>query len=341
MTIFNSTSKRMSTGVLPGRIPGWLQCGWQIGLLALLLSACAGPPPAPVEDRSTGSSYQGTPDGYYRVKSGDSLYAIAFRFGLDWRQIAEWNEISAPYVIHPDQLLQVGSSATQSPGSSTEITGSGVQIAAAPAPGSATETLDTPRTSATREYDPQATSETSTDVESGQSATSDPTSADLADPSATETAATVASTAGTPGSSRGSQQPAGTTYSVPAGDPDRWLWPTEGRVISRFQANDPTRKGLDIGGQAGQNVIAAAPGQVVYSGSGLIGYGELIIIKHSDRMLSAYAHNQKRLVSEGDLVAAGSSIAEMGTNDRSQAILHFEIRVNGVPTDPLNFLPQQ
>ncbi|HKX56235.1 MAG TPA: peptidoglycan DD-metalloendopeptidase family protein, partial [Xanthomonadales bacterium] len=156
-----------------------------------------------------------------------------------------------------------------------------------------------------------------------------------------DAAATVASADGTPASSNGSQQPAGTTYSVPAGDPDRWLWPTEGPVISRFQANDPTRKGLDIGGQAGQKVIAAAPGQVVYSGSGLIGYGELIIIKHSDRMLSAYAHNQKRLVSEGELVAAGSGIAEMGTNDRSQAILHFEIRVNGVPTDPLNFLPQQ
>jgi lipoprotein NlpD len=301
---------------------------WTIGLLALLLSACAGPPPAPVEDRSSARSYQGTPDGYYRVRKGDSLYAIAFRFGLDWRQIAQWNDIPAPYVIHPDQLLRVGSSGASSPAASRDITGSGVETAAAPAPDSETRTLETPRTATTREYTPD-----------GESV------------AATETAQTSTATAGQPEpepvaaepapANRGSQQPAGSSYSVPAGDPDRWLWPTEGRIISRFQANDPTRKGLDIGGTAGQKVIASAPGQVVYSGSGLIGYGELIIIKHSDRMLSAYAHNRKRLVSEGQLVAAGSTIAEMGTNDRNQAILHFEIRVNGVPTDPLNFLPQK
>ncbi|HET6563973.1 MAG TPA: peptidoglycan DD-metalloendopeptidase family protein [Xanthomonadales bacterium] len=309
---------------------------FQLSLLVLLLTACAGPPPAPVEDRSNGSSYQGTPDGYYRVKRGDSLYAIAFKFGLDWRQIAQWNDISAPYVIHPDQLLRVGSTASVATSSGTVIDGSGVQTTAAPAPGSETRTMDTPRTSSTREYDPQVDSPAGTGTATSAATTPD------AGTAATETANAETSTAAsTTSASKGSQQPAGVSYKVPAGDPDRWLWPTEGRIISRFQPNDPTRKGLDIGGQAGQKVVASAPGQVVYSGSGLIGYGELIIIKHSDRMLSAYAHNQKRLVSEGDLVAAGSSIAEMGTNDRSQAILHFEIRVNGVPTDPLNFLPQR
>lgn len=290
-------------------------------LLPLFLLACAGPPPAP---GSSGSAYQGTPDGYYRVKKGDSLYAIAFRFGLDWRQIAQWNNISSPYVIHPDQLLQVGSTATQGRSSSQEITGSGVQTTAVPAKDSATRTLDTPRTSTTRAYDPQTDSSGSTATE-----------VSVAGDTTTGTLETGASSA------KGSKQPAGVSYSVPAGDPDRWLWPTDGRIISRFQANDPTRKGVDIGGQAGQKVVASAAGQVVYSGSGLIGYGELIIIKHSDRMLSAYAHNQKRLVNEGEQVTAGSSIAEMGTNDRNQAILHFEIRVNGVPTDPLNFLPQR
>jgi lipoprotein NlpD len=337
MTILQSNKQLMSTKLLPGRIAGLLATGVQIGLLALLLAGCAGPPPVPVNERS-GSSYQGTPDGYYRVKSGDSLYGIAFRFGLDWREIAQWNGISSPYVIHPDQLLQVGSGATQA-GKSPEISGSGVQIAAAPSPGSATRTLDTPQTSTTRDYDPDVISDAPADVASGPAATADAGSPDSTDPAATDTEATVVAAAGTPATPQGSQHPAGVSYSIPAGDPDRWLWPTEGPIISRFQANDPTRKGLDIGGQAGQKVIAAAPGQVVYSGSGLIGYGELIIIKHSDRMLSAYAHNQKRLVGEGESVAAGSSIAEMGTNDRSQAILHFEIRVNGVPTDPLSFLP--
>jgi lipoprotein NlpD len=122
-------------------------------------------------------------------------------------------------------------------------------------------------------------------------------------------------------------------------DPDKWTWPSEGRVVSGFKANDPSRNGIDIGGREGQPVLAAASGEVVYSGSGLIGYGELIIIKHSDRLLSAYAHNKRRLVAEGDKVSAGQQVGEMGRNDRNQALLHFEIRVNGTPQDPMKFLP--
>ena len=128
---------------------------------------------------------------------------------------------------------------------------------------------------------------------------------------------------------------------VTAGDPKKWLWPAEGRIISNFKPNDPARKGIDIGGKEGQAVIAGAAGEVVYSGSGLIGYGELVIIKHSERMLSAYAHNRKRLVKEGQKVAAGEPIAEMGRTDRNQAMLHFEIRVNGIPQDPLKYLPRR
>jgi len=119
------------------------------------------------------------------------------------------------------------------------------------------------------------------------------------------------------------------------------MWPTEGRVLSSFKANDPSRNGIEIGGSEGQSIIAAAAGEVVYSGSGLIGYGELIIVKHSDRMLSAYAHNRKRLVSEGQRVAAGEKLAEMGRDDRNRAMLHFEIRVNGTPQDPTKYLPRK
>jgi lipoprotein NlpD len=301
----------------------------------LLLGACAGPPPAPVEDRSKSGAYQGTPDGYYRVRKGDSLYAIAFRLGIDWKQVALWNDIPPPYVIHPDQLLRVGTTSTAAGSDSGEITGTGVQTSAAPAPGSETRTLDTPRSSTTKEYDPAAPGGTDPAAGTAAAAAGSETVAGL--PETPEIPAEVP----TEPEQTGSQSPAGERYTPPAGDPDRWIWPTDGRIISRFEANDPTRKGIDIGGQPGQKVIASAPGQVVYSGSGLIGYGELIIIKHSDRMLSAYAHNRKRLVNEGEQVAAGSSIAEMGTNDRNQAILHFEIRVNGVPSDPLNFLPQR
>jgi lipoprotein NlpD len=117
------------------------------------------------------------------------------------------------------------------------------------------------------------------------------------------------------------------------------LWPAKGRIISNFKPNDPARKGVDIGGKEGQAVVASAAGEVVYSGSGLIGYGELIIIKHSERLLSAYAHNQKRLVTEGQHVSGGERIADMGRNDRNQAMLHFEIRLNGSPQDPLKYLP--
>ena len=290
-------------------------------LLAGVLYSCAGPPPAPPGDRNgRHGNYQLTPDGHYRVRRGDSLHAIAFKFGLDWRDIARLNGISSPYTIYPDQILRLTSAAppvtkAQKPDRSA------VKISSASSPvETTTRKLETPK----------STSRPSGESEANASGSRYP------EPQGKPAAATaVAST------SKGTQAPAGSSYSTPAGDPDRWLWPTEGKLLSRFSANDPSRKGIDIGGRAGQPVIATAAGQVVYSGNGLIGYGELIIIKHSDRMLSAYAHNSKRLVDEGQQVTAGSRIAEMGTNDRNQPILHFEIRVNGSPRDPLEYLPRK
>jgi lipoprotein NlpD len=118
-----------------------------------------------------------------------------------------------------------------------------------------------------------------------------------------------------------------------------WQWPARGAVLSRYDANDAMKKGMNIGGQLGQPVHAAAPGKVVYSGSGLIGYGKLIILKHNDTYLSAYAHNKELLVHEGDLVEAGKQIAEMGNSGSNVVMLHFEIRRDGVPVDPLSYLP--
>ena len=258
-------------------------------VFSVVLAGCsAGWNPYDDPNRSAGS-YQLTPDGYYRVRQGDTLHAIAFSMGKDWRDIASWNDIRAPYTIYPDQELRLtapagGSArttaATAAQSGSKVSTSQGVTITkAAPAKGSGSKTYDAP------------------------------------------VAAKPA--------------PPPTTTAVP----DAWLWPTEGRVISRFKPNDPARKGLDIGGKEGQAVVASAAGQVVYSGSGLLGYGELIIIKHNESLLSAYAHNRKRLVKEGDAVKAGQRIAEMGSNDRNQAMLHFEIRSNGNPQDPLKYLP--
>ncbi len=119
-----------------------------------------------------------------------------------------------------------------------------------------------------------------------------------------------------------------------------WAWPTEGRVVSTFVAGHPTRKGIDIAGRLGQPIHAAAAGEVVYSGSGLPGYGKLIILKHDERFLSAYAYNQTLLVSEGQKVAREQIIAHMGQAEAGKPMLHFEIRLDGRPVDPLQHLPQ-
>ncbi len=132
---------------------------------------------------------------------------------------------------------------------------------------------------------------------------------------------------------------------APAAAPARssvsWRWPAEGQLVNRFSAGDPTRQGIGIAGSSGQSVTAAGDGVVVYSGSGLVGYGELIIVKHDDDWLSAYGHNRSRLVNEGERVRAGQQIAEMGRTGAARDMLHFEIRHNGRPVDPLSYLPRR
>jgi lipoprotein NlpD len=120
-----------------------------------------------------------------------------------------------------------------------------------------------------------------------------------------------------------------------------WRWPAQGQLVGRYVAGDQTRQGIDIAGKAGQDVQASADGVVVYSGAGLVGYGELIIIKHTDEWLSAYGHNEKRLVGEGARVSAGQVIARMGHTGAPRDMLHFEIRRNGKPVDPLQLLPKR
>ncbi len=160
-------------------------------------------------------------------------------------------------------------------------------------------------------------------------------------------------TASAPRSSSTSRPPARTaaTTSAPAstapvseqqiaGAPS-WRWPTEGNVITGFASGDPTRQGVDIVGSEGQPVRAAADGVVVYSGSGLVGYGELVIVKHNEQWLTAYGHNRARLVNEGTRVKAGDQIAEMGHSGAARDMLHFEIRYNGKPVDPQVYLPRR
>lgn len=129
------------------------------------------------------------------------------------------------------------------------------------------------------------------------------------------------------------------THTVMASTPIQWQWPTRGDIKQMFSEADISRKGIDIGGRLGQPVQAAAAGRVVYAGSGLLNYGKLIILKHDDNYLSAYAYNRALLVHEGDTVAGGQHIADMGSKTKGDPLLHFEIRYDGRPINPLKYLP--
>jgi lipoprotein NlpD len=136
-------------------------------------------------------------------------------------------------------------------------------------------------------------------------------------------------------------RPAPVPTAAPPSSPFSWRWPVDGVLLTRYAAGEPTQQGIDIGGSAGSPVRAAADGVVVYSGSGLVGYGELVIIKHNEQWLSAYGHNRARLVNEGQVVKAGQQIAELGHSGAARDMLHFEIRYNGKPVDPLAYLPKR
>ena len=144
-----------------------------------------------------------------------------------------------------------------------------------------------------------------------------------------------------PSASPASSRPSTPSVVVPRASNVAWHWPADGAVVESFASGDPTRQGVDIAGKGGQPVRAAADGVVVYSGSGLVGYGELVIVKHSDQWLSAYGHNRARLVNEGQVVKAGQQIAEMGRSGAARDMLHFEIRYNGKPVNPQQYLPRR
>ncbi|MDR9437661.1 MAG: peptidoglycan DD-metalloendopeptidase family protein [Thiohalophilus sp.] len=204
----------------------------------------------------------------YTVSKGDTLYSIAWQHGHDYRTVARWNGISAPYTIYPGQKIHMY-------------------------PG---------RTAA---------------VQSAENTDEAPAS------------------------------PRRTARSTPSPEPPddnrtlAWEWPVDGEIVNTFSGSDPGKKGLDIAGRMGQSVKAAADGKVVYSGNGLRGYGNLIIIKHNTTYFSAYAYNSKLHVQENDTVTSGQHIADMGNNGSGPAMLHFEIRRNGTPQDPVKYLPKK
>jgi lipoprotein NlpD len=254
-----------------------------LGILAALIlsvaasSGCTSKGPAPVDSRE---GYGPAPAGYYRVRSGDTLSAIAFRRKLDLEKLAQWNRLAPPYRIYSGRLLRV-----EPPGAVPDRNAAGV---------------------------------------------------------ATRTAGKADGKKSTQAVAKASPAPSRDTVDrrSGAGSGLSWGWPLKGKVVQTFRRGDRTRQGIRIAGTAGHLVKAAEGGTVVYSGSGLKGYGNLIIVKHNKNYLSAYGFNRRLLVSEGQRVERGQGVAEMGQLANGDSLLHFEIRKDGTAVDPLRYLPR-
>ncbi len=298
--------------------------GVYVALTAVLLAGCAsGGARAPVSERSasektpdmpiidvakagTHSNKFGQPEkdwrpSIYVVQKGDTLYGIAFNHGLDYHEIKDLNNIQNPDLIQTGQELRLFSgnpAAGKSKVAEIKNTVSFVK--------------DQPKV-VKLPYSEQAL----VDLQKMQEA-----------PHKSEQVAVV---------SQPETKPEAVADSGVADEAIEWGMPTNGKVIGEF-SESANRKGIDIAGKQGQAVVASAAGKVVYSGSGLRGYGKLVIIKHNNTYLSAYAHNDQVLVKEGQAVTKGQKIAEMGNTDADQVELHFEIRKLGKPVDPAKFL---
>ncbi|HBT4818472.1 TPA: murein hydrolase activator NlpD [Klebsiella quasipneumoniae subsp. quasipneumoniae] len=265
----------------------------------------------------------------YTVKRGDTLFYIAWVTGNDFRDLAQRNNVPAPYALNVGQVLQVGNASGQ------PITGeNAVSQASARASGGATATT----TSAQKSTAVVASQPTITYSESSgeQSATK---MLPNNKPATTTSTSTVVAPVTAPTTVSTTQPTASSTST--SSPISSWRWPTDGKVIENFSGAEGGNKGIDIAGSKGQAIVATADGRVVYAGNALRGYGNLIIIKHNDDYLSAYAHNDTMLVREQQEVKAGQKIATMGSTGTSSTRLHFEIRYKGKSVNPLQYLPQR
>jgi len=344
------------------------RCAAALIAVALVAAGCASRRPAPVEDRSaaqpppsasvpqTAPPAGGAPSApvpTYTVKRGDTLHQIALDSGLDYRELAAWNNIENANVIRVGQVLRLAAPGTTADGNApvtAQEVAPGVTtaplrappavVAAAPPSSAATAPVAAPATSAANASNLKTSPKAIKEPYSDQ-AVRELTLAASAVPAPREPLAT-APAAGPRVEPKPEPKPATPSTPVPAtaGDSDQldWAWPAKGKVVAGF-SETANLKGIDIAGTAGQTVAASAAGRVVYAGTGLRGYGKLIIIKHNATFLSAYAHNREILVKEGQQVARGQKIAEMGSTDADQVKLHFEIRRQGKPMDPTKYLP--
>lgn len=328
------------------------------------------PPPSPRSSSSKAPTHE--------VQAGDTLYKISMQYGVDYRDLAAWNQIDAPYTIYPRQRLRVGTEpanntvvASSRPAATTApVASAPVAVPPSVSAGSTVASASAATPAASAATGPQAegyNAELGVTLPAGAVpiASSTPaSSAPVFEPTTPATSSTASAAAPVAASMPAAEAPlpevspsspatgpsaaappaaastsAGSDVAAAKPSAAGWIWPTPGKVVVTYATGDPMRQGIDIVGDFGQPVRAARDGEVVYSGAGLIGYGELVIIKHSPELLSAYGHNRVRLVKEGDKIKAGQKIAEMGKNSANRVLLHFEVRKGGKPVDPLPLLP--
>jgi len=324
-----------------------------ITLAAMLLAAgCAVRAPAPVDDRRPGvvpppkppvaqPAPALAPGSVYTVRSGDTLYSIAAQHGIDHRELARWNQIDDLTKMRVGQVLRLTPPAGEAPVQIGTARGAG-PLEARPLEGRPLEA---------RPGEPSAPPAPRTDVATKTSPKA------LRLPYSEQNVALLAkgeaaspATAGGVAPKPGAPQVAAVSPKPEPGKPEAekpaverdpeaidFIWPVRGRVLAGF--SESSSKGVDIGGKIGDPVVAAAQGRVMYTGTGIRGYGKLIVIKHDNGFNSVYAHNREILVKEGQTVARGQKIAELGDSEADRPKLHFEIRKSGKPVDPMRYLP--
>ena len=302
-------------------------------VVALMLAGCAARRPAPVMERMPPTAPPPAvevpapppaekPVATHTVKRGETLVGIALQYGLDYRDLAAWNGITNPNMISPGQVLV--------------LSGTTASAAAAPSPPpSAGSPVTTPLVTAGPPIEARPLANTpalKVEPRAQKLPFSEKALAQLnASDSGMPPASPEPPTAALPAPPAEQERPA-----TPETEVIDWVWPVKGKVIAPFTE---ASKGMDIAGRKGAAVVAAADGRVVYAGAGLRGYGKLVIIKHNNPWLSAYAHNDNILVKEQQDVRKGQKIAEMGATDADQVKLHFEVRRQGKPVDPAKVLP--
>ena len=270
-------------------------------------------------------SYKGNT---YKVNKGDTMFLIAYLTGMDVKDLASMNNMKEPYSLSVGQTLKISNCSTKTITTTVPVK---TTASAAPAAPAEPEVTYTPGANGTQiGSDGTVIGPIKSGVATGGASTPAFTNNTPSTPATTTTQ--VETTNNTP---------VNANVVAPVASNVAWQWPTQGNVIQGFSNSDGGNKGIDISGSRGQAVKAAASGRVVYAGNALRGYGNLIIIKHNDDFLSAYAHNDKILVSDQQEVKAGQEIAKMGSTGTNAVKLHFEIRYKGKSVDPVRYLPRK